>query len=398
MNFALSMFYRVSTAVISPALIKDLGLTTGQLSDLAAVFFYAFAASQLPIGIALDRVGARITMSFLALAAVGGALLFAVGQTPTHLVLARILLGIGMSGNLMVVLALLAAWFPVNRFALLSGIVVSIGVLGDLLAATPLALLSLSIGWRSTFLVFGAINTAVVGALLLVMRDHPGGRAPASSKGHTLWSGLAYLAKTYSYWAISFSSFVRYGYFAALRGLWAGPFLIYGLGLDEIAASNVLLVMGIGYMIGMPVSGSLSDSVLRSRKPVVLWSMAALCVVTILIMRVASSTPLWYVLLVFFAMGFMAAPGQIMYAHIKELLPSSMIAQAITAVNLFTVLGAAIMTQLLGLMIGSEPCDLTGPGDFRALWYVGAIALAISCLLYAFVPESKALKIKTNSR
>ena len=78
MNFALSMFYRVSTAVISPALIKDLGLTTGQLSDLAAVFFYAFAASQLPIGIALDRVGARITMSFLALAAVGGALLFAV--------------------------------------------------------------------------------------------------------------------------------------------------------------------------------------------------------------------------------------------------------------------------------------------------------------------------------
>jgi MFS family permease len=159
-----------------------------------------------------------------------------------------------------------------------------------------------------------------------------------------------------------------------------------------------LLVMGIGYMIGMPVSGSLSDSVLRSRKSVVLWSMAALCVVTILIMRVASSTPLWYVLLVFFALGFMAAPGQIMYAHIKELLPSSMIAQAITAVNLFTVLGAAVMTQLLGLMIGSEPCDLTGPGDFRALWYVGAIALAISCLLYVFVPESKALKINTKSR
>ena len=79
------MFYRVSTAVISPALIHDLGFTTAQLSDLAAAFFYAFAASQLPMGVALDRIGARVTMGFFALAAIGGVVLFAVGPTPTHL-------------------------------------------------------------------------------------------------------------------------------------------------------------------------------------------------------------------------------------------------------------------------------------------------------------------------
>ena len=148
------MFYRVSTAVISPALVNDLGLSSGQLSDLSAVFFYAFAVSQIPIGVALDRVGSRITMAFLACAAVSGTLIFAMGQTFAHLLIGRILLGIGMSGNLMVLLALLAAWFPVNRFAFLSGVAVSIGAMGNLLAATPLALLSLWIGWRGSFLAF----------------------------------------------------------------------------------------------------------------------------------------------------------------------------------------------------------------------------------------------------
>jgi len=148
LNFVLSMFFRVSTAVVSPALVNDLGFTSAQLSDLSASLFYAFALSQIPVGVALDRVGPRVTLGILAVFAVGGAVLFAVGRTPAELIAARVLLGIGIAGNLMVVLALLAVWFPVDRFAFLSGLVVSVGTLGNLLAATPLTLLILRIGWR----------------------------------------------------------------------------------------------------------------------------------------------------------------------------------------------------------------------------------------------------------
>lgn len=389
LNFLFSMFYRVSTAVISPALVSDLGLSGGQLSDLSAVFFYAFAVSQIPIGVALDRVGPRITMAFLACAAVSGTVIFAVGQTFLHLLIGRILLGIGMSGNLMVLLALLAAWFPVNRFAFLSGVAVAIGALGNLLAATPLALMSLWIGWRGSFLVFAAINTVIVGILLLVMRNYPSGSATISWKSPSLSSGLAHLLRTYSYWAISLASFVRYGYIAALQGLWAAPFLVYGLGLGELDSSNVLLSMAVGYMLGLPLSGSLSDSVLRSRKQVILGSLALFFFLTVSVLWLTPSTSLRYIMFIFFWLGFAAAPGQIMYAHIKELLPPSMIAQAITAVNLFTVLGAGIITHLLGLWIGDDPAALVGPAGFRPLWYLGAAALGIVCLLYIFVPDSK---------
>jgi MFS family permease len=392
LNFLLSMFYRASTAVISPALINDLGFNSAQLSDLSAVFFYSFALVQIPIGVALDRLGSRITMSFLAVAAVSGALVFAGGQTPEHLIFGRILLGIGMAGNLMVLLTLLAAWFPVDRFASLSGVVVSVGTAGSLLAATPLTLLTMTVGWRVSFVILAGINAVVVLTFLLVMKDRPEGETLHTRRPGARRGGLLQLFGMYSYWAISLASFVRYGYFAALQSLWAAPFLIYGLGLGQIAAGNAILCMGLGYMAGLPLSGSLSDKVLRSRKTVVLASMGIFCVLTASAILWTSSTALWVIFVTFFGMGLTAAPGQILYAHIKELLPPTMVAQAMTAVNLFTTLGAGIMTHILSLAIGCDPCNLAKPEEFRAIWYVGAIALALVCLMYSMVPDSKALK------
>jgi MFS family permease len=392
LNFVISMFYRVSTAVIAPALVRDLGLSSAQLGDLSAAFFYAFAATQIPVGMSIDRLGTRITIILPAIAGVGGALLFSAGHSSDQLILARVLLGIGMSGNFMVLLTLLAAWFPVDRFAFLSGAVVAAGTLGTLLSATPLALLAMWIGWRESFLIFAIINAAIVLIFVSIVKDGPSGAAGSGRRTKSPTKNLVRLARMPAYWVISLANFVRYGYLAALQGLWAGPFLIYGLGFGEIAAGNAILCMGIGYMIGLPLSGSISDRVLRSRKKVALAALALFCVFTVSAIPLTRGTGLWVVFVIFFGMGLSSGPGNILYAHMKELLPRSMTAQAMTSVNLFTILGAGIMTHLLSMVIGREPSDLTGPEDFRAIWYVGIGALVLAGLLYAFVPDSRALR------
>jgi MFS family permease len=390
-NFVVSMFYRGSIAVISPALVRDLGLSSSQLGDLSAVFYYAFAACQIPVGIALDRVGARATVAVLSLAGVGGAVLFAVGQSPEHLVVARALLGIGMSGNLMVVLTLLVAWFPVDRFAFLSGMVVCIGVLGNLLAATPLALLNLAVGWRASFRIFAEVNAVVVILFLLLVKERPPGHSALSWRPRSLASGLRQLVGMYSYWAISYASFVRFGYFAALQSLWAAPFLIYGLGWGEVAAGNGLLSMAVGYMVGLPFCGYASDRLLRSRKWTVLPAFACFAAIALSGAWLTPATAYWMVLAAFFGLGFMSAPGQILYAHMKELMPQAMVAQGLTSVNLFTSLGAGVMTHVLAWLVGGEPSSLLGPTAFEWFWYVGALTLGTACVVYGLVPESGAL-------
>lgn len=398
LNFIVSMFYRVSVAVIAPSLIQDLNLDASQLGDLSAAFFYGFAVCQLPLGLAIDRVGPRITTIFLGLSAVIGGAVFALGSTYNHLLLGRFLLGIGMGGNLMVVLALLSVWFPPDRFASLGSSVVAIGVTGNLFAATPLVLLSSLLGWRTCFLIFVLLDALIITSFVLVIRNHPPGHVRVASKRPNMLEGIAKLVRMYSYWAISMGNFVRYGYFVAIQGLWATPFLIYGLGLSEIDAADVLLFLGFGYMIGLPIFGFISDKILKSRKKVLLFSMTGSIVLTSSICFWPDKVDSWLIYSTFFAMGMLAAPGQISYAHMKELVPSSISAQAMTAVNLFTILGAALITQILGMFPGGDITELSGVKDFRFIWFLGASLLTIISILYWFVPESPVFRksSKTN--
>lgn len=392
-GFLLSLFYRVSVAVISKDLTSDLGLDSGQLGDLTAAFFYAFALSQIPLGILLDRIGPRAVMTVLGLMGVAGAALFAAAGGMAGATWARILLGVGMSCNLMGTLALTASWFSIDRFALTAGIITALGTLGNLLAATPLALAAQALGWRGTFWVVAGINLVQVIALALVVRNHPpGAKRPANGRS-SIWEALA-LYKTYFYWAISLATFVRYGFLVALQGLWLGPFLLYGLGFDLIQTGNALFMLGLGLLIALPLSGRLSDRWLATRRGVVWPSLVVFGLLVLGLSWLGSGMTHLAVYGYFFCLGFAAGPGQIMYAHIKELAPPQMTARAMTGINLFTMLGGAFFTQVLGFVLPAKPSALHGPGGFAPAWWLGAGCLGLAALLYAFTPETGVLKRK----
>ena len=82
-----------------------------------------------------------------------------------------------MSGNLMGLLVLMAAWFPADRFATLLGLFVGIGSLGGLLAASPLALLTGQLGWRGSFLAIALVNAVQTLVFFLVVRNRPDEKA-----------------------------------------------------------------------------------------------------------------------------------------------------------------------------------------------------------------------------
>ena len=391
-GFVLSMFYRVSTTIISPNLAKDLNLTTAQLGLLSSAFFYAFAFCQLPLGMALDRFGSRVVVTVLSGFGVAGALLFALAQTGAQSVLARVLMGIGMSCNLMGILNLIAAWFPVTRFAAVSGLLAGIGVLGNLLAATPLAFLSHTLGWRKSFLLLAGINALLSLSFFLIVRDRPSLQKAVSRKIDNPLKGLKIVLSLPAYWGISIGTFFRYGCLVAIQGLWAGPFLMNGLGLDILTAGNALLFMSVGVMIGYPLSGRVSDLWVRSRKMVIMPSLWAMAGFILLLAFLPRGVNVVWVNFLFLAIGLASSPGQIMYSHIKELVPSDVMATAMTGINLFTMLGAALLMQAMGLVVEAGPQGLNHPEAFRPAWYLCVAGLGLSGVIYMFIPDSQVLK------
>lgn len=394
--FVLSQFYRATIAVISPQLMADLSLDPRQLSLITSAFFYAFALAQIPIGLSLDRIGARTTMTVLSLVAVAGAAAFAAGGSVHTLVAARMLLGVGMACNLMGTFKLLTLWFGPHRFATLTTLVFSIGTLGNLAATTPLVLMVQAVGWRSAFLVFAAVNLALAVLFFAVVRDRPPGRTGAAEAApppdfRQVLSGLLRLLRMRDYWIISLGTFCHYGIWASIQTLWAGPYLIDRMGLSAVAAGNIIFLMNMGFVLGGPLCGVLSDRWLQTRKGVVLVGVAGMGGL-LAVMAVLPEGAGWVALTaLFFSFGLSRSAGGIMYAHIKERMPVETAGTAMTGINFFTMIGAAVFLQAMGaLMQHLHPEAALGAEAFRAVYLACCGCLAVVFLLYLWTRETGA--------
>src|SRR3989440_4468256 len=169
--YLVSQFLRNSVGVIAPDLAAEIGLSAGEIGLLSSAFFFAFAAAQLPLGIAIDRYGPKRCMLTCAVIAVIGAVEFAMATTPAGLIAARVLMGLGSSCYLMAPLALYARRFPPERFTVLAGIQLSIGTVGTLFVTAPLAWASATIGWRTTFLAVAGIVIVCALLVAIVVRE-----------------------------------------------------------------------------------------------------------------------------------------------------------------------------------------------------------------------------------
>ncbi|MFH1155210.1 MAG: MFS transporter [Pseudomonadota bacterium] len=394
--FIMSQFYRSSVAVISPNLMQDMGMDALDLSRISAAFFYAFAVMQIPVGIFLDSVGPRIAMTALTLVSVVGAVLFALGTTPAWLTLGRALLGIGMACNFMGTLKLLTLWFEPKRFATLSAMIVSLGTLGNIVAATPLVLLVGLVGWRTSFLMIAGFTLAMSLLFLAVVRDRPG---PSASDTLGTSENLPSISETLGrawdlfhqrdYWIISLATFCRYGIYAAVQALWAGPFLIHVLDLSPVTAGNILFLMSIGLIIGCPVCGWLSDNWVHSRKKIVIAGICSMTGMLLAINCLGSGTSVWITASLFFLFGLASGSGQVMYAHIKEQVPSANAGMAMTGINFFTMAGVAVFLQGLGYVMKRffPDASLTAPA-FHLAFVLCCLCLTGIAFLYTLTHET----------
>ena len=395
--FVFSQFYRSSIAVISPNLVEDLHLDTKSLGIVSAAFFYAFALMQIPVSLYLDSVGPRAIMTGLSLLAAGGAAAFAWGESMAGLVVARVLLGIGMACNLMGSLKLMTSWFSARRFATLAAVFFSIGTVGNIVAATPLVWLTTWLGWRTTFLLFAVINLLLVVVFFAVVRDHPqpavrgplSGAAPFDHR--QTFRPLRHLLARKDYWLISLGTFCRYGIYAAIQALWAGPYLMNAVGVSQVMTGNLLLAMSIGLVVGGPACGWMSDILFRTRKSLIVTGLAVMGILLVLLAVVSGKMWLSVLFAVFFCFGFASGAGQVMYAHIKDLMPLESAGAAMAGINFFTIMGVAFFLHGVGSGLKwLYPATSVPPEAFRISFLVFGCCLAFTGILYSRTGEAGA--------
>ena len=385
--YLVSQFLRNSVGVIAPDLAREIGLNAAEIGLLSSAFFFAFAAAQSPLGIALDRYGPKRCMLLCAVVAFLGTLAFAVATTPAGLVTARVLMGLGSSCYLMAPLALYAKRFPPERFTLLAGIQIGIGTVGTLFVTAPLAWASAAIGWRATFLVVAGFVVACAILVALVVREDSADRTDIGKRETLRESlrGVLEVTRMPSFWPVFLMNVVAYSSYVLIVGLWGGPFLsdVYDYGLT--ARGDLLMLPAISHIIGVVVWGHV-ERYFGTYKPLVLAGALATAAALGLLAALGKPEPrtlaIW--LTVF---GCLPAFIPVLIAHGRSFLPPHLIGRGMTLFNIGTMGGTFVVQLVSGALIelfpaqgGVYPLDA-----YRLVFAAQAAAIMVASAAYLTV-------------
>jgi predicted MFS family arabinose efflux permease len=279
---------------------------------------------------------------------------------------------VGMAGVLMGALKAFAAWFEPRAFAGASGLLVGVGSLGALAAATPLALLNEAYGWRAVFAGGALVTFAVAVAIAAVVREpRRGGHTVAGSEE----ARLVDVFRSGRFWRISGLAFALAGSLFAFQGLWAGPYLTQRLAMSQVEAGNVLLLMGIATTVGFLSAGPASSRLGVARAAGFAGVLLVVSLLTLLAVDRAWPRPA--VAAVFAALGLAGSGNLLCFALARATFPA-MPGRAVTAVNLFGIGGGALMQWGLGVVIGSFDSLADGRPPTAAFSAAIVVSLAVA--------------------
>jgi len=368
-------FHRLSPAVVAVDLQKTFETSGGFMGLLASAYFYPYALMQLPAGLLADSLGPRKTVTAFLMIAALGSLIFGLAPSLDIAVAARVMVGLGVSMVFIPTMKILSQWFRIREFAFMTAILTTMGGLGALIAATPLALMTGWVGWRVSFEMIAAGTFLIAILVWLFVRnrpqdmgwpsvaeiDHIGPGASAPPIVISLWEGARRVITERRFWPVAVWFFFICGIFFSFGGLWAGPYLMHVYGMTRAEAGHILDMIAVGMIIGSPLVSLLSDRVFHSRKKVLTLASAVLFLVILgLNIFPQDLSRFWlYMAFLIFSMS-SAAIVVIGFTTTKELFPVEIAGTSVGTVNLFPFLGGAIFQPIVGWLLDAYPKAATG--------------------------------------
>ncbi|POG55328.1 MFS transporter [Haloferax marisrubri] len=358
-GFLLVSFHRVTSAVLADDLARAFDTTGAELGMLHASFFYIYAGLQLPAGILVDRAGSRrVAAGGLAVMAFG---VFGFALAPTYGVAfaSRALLGLGGSVLYTATLRFLANWYRPDEFATMTGWTVAAAGMGGVLATTPLAVAIDAVGWRSVLLAVGVGGVGLAVVTFFAVRDRPrdagfdpldGVRPPASSvELATVVENTRRVLREGETWLMGTMLFLVLGTNFTVTGLWGVPYIADLYDVSVRTASLFVFVGNVGFLLGSPVLGTLSDRIGYRTELIV-----ASCVVFTLaygLVFLLVTPPLLLVGVLLFSALFVMGGAVIAFTVAKERHDATASATVSGAINSMGYFGAALFPAVMGLAL-----------------------------------------------
>jgi MFS family permease len=350
------------------------------LSGFVVLQLLVYASLQIPVGVLLDRFGARRLVVVGALTMAAGQLMLALADGLPLAILARVLVGTGDALTFISVLSVVTAWFPARRVPLMTQLTGLLGQLGQVLSALPLAALLHGPGWTTAFVSAAALGVAVAIAVLAVVRDRPPGAPappPAPSPREVLdglamsWREPGTRLGLWTHMGTQFSGTV----FALL---WGVPYLVAGQGFSTGGASAMLtLLVAVGIAAG-PLFGEFTARHPLRRSWLVLTVLGTTAVMWTIVLAVPPPAPPWLLVLLVVVLALGGPGSMIGFDYARTFNPHHRQGAAVGIVNVGGFVASLLVALGVGVVLGIVSPEGYTPEAFRVAWTVQYVIWAVA--------------------
>ncbi|MEE3003446.1 MAG: MFS transporter [Pseudomonadota bacterium] len=390
---------RVAPSVMRLELMLNYSIDAGTFSTLIAFYYYIYAPMQLFVGVLMDRYGPRRLLTLAAFTCAIGTYSFVATK---HLVIGeigRLLIGFGSSFAFVGVLKIASLWLPQNKFALISGTTMALGMVGGLLGDTAVTSLVTFEGWK-----LASIHAAILGLFLtvivfVVIKDHnqaPNADVSETSSFRDVLSGLWVLLSSPQSWIIGAIGCLMWFPISIYAEAWGVGHLQDALGYGREQASHGVALIFLGMACGGPCVGMLSDYI-KKRKPVIFLGALLTFIVSSLIIYVPTlSISLVYFLL--FLFGFFNSPQVLVFPMAKEATNRHSVGSALAVTNML-VMSAGVIQPATGYLLRYmgpsnfvNGAPIYGVEAYQIALAIIPISLLLTMILVLFAKETFQIK------
>jgi predicted MFS family arabinose efflux permease len=347
------------TAVMADQLMAEFKIGAAALGNFSSFYYYSYVAVQIPTGILADYWGARKLLTTGTLFASIGAFIFALAPSIQIANLGRLIIGGSIGVAWVSILKLSTRWFQPNRYALVTGLALSLGIFGALSAGVPLRLLLDFFGWRPVIFAVGGFTLILSVIIWIFLRDDPvqngylsyaGGHSISAKSAKS--SILSDLSRVFRYKNTLILTIVPAGLVGPLltfSGLWGIPYFTTHYGLSPVKSATLISMLLIAWAIGGPILGALSEKSGR-RKPIYFsaLSIAFICWIAVLY---SQRMPLWLMSILFFLIGFASSAIIVGFAFIKESVSPAYAGTVTGVCNMGMEMGPMILQPAIGWVL-----------------------------------------------
>lgn len=386
--FFLYEFFQINMFnVLEAPMAAEFHASAHHMGWVSSSYFYGTMLLIFPAGLLLDRFSTRRIILWAVFATIAGAALFASAESLKGAALGRFVIGF-CAGPFALISALKLAtkWFPSHRLSLVTGTIVAIGMLGGIIAQTPLHTYVQAHGWRGASWLNAQAGVVLWVILFFALKDAPGHdvRSVKPDNPYSAAERIRMVLSQADNWRIAFFAGLTNLPIFLLGSLFSSLFLMEYHGIASAKAANLTQAIFFGMMVGCPLFGVLSIRWRSRKRPMLLGGATAFTMLFLLLMM--QSTP-WSIALAYFLMGFGASAHTLAYPYLAENNSSHVTASAESMAGVFIMLCAAVSQPLFGWILerSSQMVADNSLPVHTASGFINAVSMIPAALALGFV-------------